>query len=77
LVYESDGADGFGVKGTTLQNYDENKSYSLTIRKPDDIIPIITNKTERMFTKAIDGLKTKRGNVNGRINEHSIILRTL
>jgi hypothetical protein len=77
MIYESNGADGFGVKGTTLQNYDENKSYSLTIRKPDDIIPIITNKTERMFTKAIDGLKTKRGNVNGRINEHSIILRTL
>lgn len=77
LVYESNGADGFGVKGTTLQNYDDSKSYSLTVRKPDDIIPIITNKTERMFTKAIDGLKTKKGNVNGRINEHSIILRTL
>ena len=77
LVYESIDADGFGIKGTTLQNYNENKSYSLTIRKPDDIIPIITGKTEKMFTKAIDGLKTKKGNVNGRINEHSIILRTL
>jgi len=77
LVYEALDSDGLSVKGTSLQNYDENKSYSLTIRKPDDIMPIITSKTEKMFTKAIDGLKTKKGNVNGRINQHSIILRTV
>lgn len=76
FVYESDG-EGIGVKGTTLQNYDEIKSYGLTIRKPDDILPIITNKSEKVFTKLIDSLKTKRVKCNGRINEHTIILRAL
>ena len=76
FVYESDG-DGIGVKGTTLQNYDDNKSYGLTIRKPDDILPIITNKSEKVFTKSIDALTTKQVKCNGRINDHMVILRTL
>jgi hypothetical protein len=74
-VYESDSE--IEVKGTSLKNFDEIKSYGLTIRKPDDILPIIANKTEKMFTKAIDTLKTKRGKVNGRINKDTILLRTL
>lgn len=74
-VYVAD--DPIDVKGTTLKGWNEEKSFSLTIRKPDDIIPILLNKTERQFTKAIDELKTKRGNVNGRINKDTILLRTL
>ena len=65
------------VKGTTLKGWNEAKSFSLTIRKPDDIIPILLKKTEKQFTKVIDGLKTKRGTVNGRINKDTILLRTL
>lgn len=74
-VYVAD--NPIDVKGTTLKGWNEEKSFSLTIRKPDDIIPILLKKTERQFTKAIDELKTKRGNVNGRINKDTILLRTL
>lgn len=65
------------VKGTTLKGWDESQSYSLTLRKPDDIIPVLLNKTERQFTKVIDALTTKRGTVNGRVNKDTILLRTL
>jgi hypothetical protein len=74
-VYESD--DPISVKGTCLKEWNEEKSFSLTIRKPDDIIPILLKKSEKVFTKAIDDLKTKRGKVNGRINKDTILLRIL
>jgi hypothetical protein len=74
-VYVAD--NPISVKGTTLKEWNEDKSFSLTIRKPDDIIPILLKKTEKQFTKVIDGLKTKRGIVNGRINKDTILLRTL
>ena len=74
-VYESD--NPISVKGTSLKEWNEEKSFSLTIRKPDDIIPILLKKSEKVFTKAIDDLKTKRGKVNGRINKDTILLRIL
>jgi hypothetical protein len=76
FIYESNG-ESIAVKGTSLQNYDEAKSYGLTIRKPDDILPIITNKSEKVFTKSIDSLTTKQVKCNGRINDQMVILRTL
>ena len=74
-VYESD--DPISVKGTSLKEWNEEKSFSLTIRKPDDILPIILKKSEKVFTKLIEELKTKRGKVNGRINQDIILLRIL
>ena len=65
------------VKGTSLKGWNEDKSFSLTIRKPDDIMPIILKKTEKQFMKVINELKTKRGKVNGRINKDTILLRVL
>lgn len=74
-VYEAD--DPITVKGTTLQGWNPEKSYIMTVRKPEDILPAIANKTERQFTKLIDALKTKRATPNGRINQETIILRAL
>lgn len=76
IMYEGNSTAGFGVKGTTLQNFDIKTSFELTIRKPDDIIPVITNKTEKQISKIIDALTTKRKVPNGRINNETILLRT-
>ena len=74
-VYISDSP--FTVKGTSLLGWNEEKSFSLTLRKPEDLLPIAVNKTEKQFMKAVDALSTKRGKVNGRMNKDTILLRTL
>ena len=75
-AYFANSTEGLGVKGTTIQNFDNKLSYELTIRKPDDILSFITNKTEKQISKLIDTLKTKRKSPNGRINTETVILRT-
>ena len=75
-MYEANSTDGLGVKGTTMQNFDIKSSFELTLRKPDDILPLITNKTEKQISKVIDALKTKKKAPNGRINNETILLRT-
>jgi len=75
IVYQASSKDGFSVKGTTLQNFNESNSYELTIRKPDDILPVVTKKTEKQIFKVVDALKTNRKPPNGRINKETILLR--
>lgn len=75
-MYQANSTEGLGVKGTTLQNVDAKVSFELTVRKPDDILPVIANKTEKQISKIIDALKTKRKVPNGRINNETILLRT-
>jgi hypothetical protein len=60
-------------KGTTLQNFNIEKSFSKTIRKPEEIKPLVGQGT-RTFTKYINSLKAKPGKVNGRINEETVLL---
>lgn len=64
------------VKGTSLKNFNEH-SFTTTLRKPDEILPIMVNKSEKQIAKAIDALTTKKAPANGRINQETVILRAL
>lgn len=72
--YVSD--EGFGVKGTTLQNVAES-SKQKKLRKPTDILPSITGSTSKAAERVFNNLKTKEATPNGRINEFTIILRAI
>ena len=76
-VFVSLGRDGFTVQGSTLKGFDESQSYSLTLRKPKEILPIISAKTERQIDKELSKLTTKRKPANGRINKDTILIRTI
>jgi len=67
---------GFEVSGTTLKNFDTELSRTATLRKPDDILPMILNKTELQINKIWDDITTKISKPNGRINADCILLRT-
>lgn len=69
--------DGFICSGSTLKDFDEENSFTLTLRKPKDFLPIVVAKTEKQITKALDNLTTKRVTAKGRINKDTLILRTL
>lgn len=71
LYYASDA--GFSVKGTTIINFDETKSFTKKLRKPLDILPAIDTRinAERQFKQ----LKTEARAANGRINQFTILYK--
>lgn len=74
--YVSNSADGFAVKGTTLQNIDDEKSRSTKLRKPEEFLPIAIKNAMSKYNKTFDALTTKVNTPNGRINSDTVILRT-
>lgn len=76
-VFKASSRDGFTVQGSTLKGFDLSKSYSLTLRKPKEILPILSAKTERQIDKELSKIKTKRNPANGRINKDTLLIRTL
>jgi len=76
-IFKAAGPDGFTVQGSTLKGFDESKSYSFTLRKPKEVLPILASKTGRQVDKELAKIKTKRNPANGRINKDTILIRTL
>lgn len=71
-------SDGpLSVKGTTVTNFDTVKSFTIILRKPNDILPIITKGTIKKIDRTLENLKTKKYEANGRINPNTILLRAL
>jgi hypothetical protein len=75
--YETTATGGFEIAGTSIKNFDPDVSTSMTLRKPDEILPIVLKKTPRQITKALGELTTKPSQPNGRLNEDTILLRII
>ncbi len=75
--YSTNSTKGFEVSGTTIKNIGD-ESRVTTLRKPDDILPLILSKTIKQIDKQVwDTLTTKVSVPNGRINADCILLRVL
>lgn len=64
------------VKGTTILNYDESKSFQKTIRKPE-ILKEIQSKGKLDSRRFVKEIKSTEAKVSGRTNEDTIILNVL
>lgn len=73
-LYVAQDADGFGVKGTSLTNFDETQSLNKTVRKPEEVLPKIKKTTKPRTIKLFSEIKTTETKLNGRFNEETIIL---
>lgn len=71
------GPAGISVKGTTLVNFDADKSTQKTLRKPEDTIKEVMSAGKVAQRKIMPNLTTKASNASGRINADTIILRVL
>lgn len=67
--------NGFAISGTTLKNYDPEKSFAKTIRKPADLKEAVEKNTTTAMRKWMDALGTKQLGCNGRFNENMMILK--
>lgn len=73
--YVTTAANGFQIKGTTIQNFEPDKSRKTLLRKPDQFLPIVLKKTPNQIDKEFKKLTTKINEPSGRINDDTILLR--
>ena len=66
---------GLMVKGTTLQDFNTQKSVQKTLRKPVEQIKNWTGTSKMKFMKAFKDLTTTDTKMNGRFNDNTIILK--
>ena len=66
---------GIMVKGTTLQDFDEETSLQKTLRKPAEMLKNF-DAGKLKCKKSFEELTTTPTKLNGRFNEHTIILRS-
>lgn len=75
-VYVADEQTGpLSVKGTTVTGFDAAKSVQKTIRKPEELLKgankLARTKIQKLFNE-VNSIETK---MNGRLNEHTILVR--
>ena len=63
------------IKGTTVQNFDEKKSLTKKIRKPEKNLSELLNMGKVSMLKSYLSLKTKPIVANGRLNKDTVILK--
>lgn len=77
-VYEKSSlVDGFSVKGCTLIGYDEKKSSSKKVRKPESFDFTKFLGGTRAVNNAYKDISTKESTPNGRFNENVILLQAI
>lgn len=76
-LYVANGSEGFGVNGTTLTNFDENKSIQKTLRKPETVLPEILKGGKVYLRNALSNINAVESNLTGRINDDTILLRVI
>jgi hypothetical protein len=62
---------GLSVKGCTIQHFDEDTTTQKTVRKPQDVLSVLT---KRSLKKQLNNMKTKEQTLTGRINAQTILL---
>lgn len=74
--YLADSVQGpLTVKGTTIVGYDEHKSVSKTLRKPDEKLKEFARATKVQLRKFLEDVKATETLLNGRINSDTVLLR--
>jgi hypothetical protein len=74
-VYNADNAKGLSVKGSTLQNFNEQTSIGKRLRKPAVTIKELMDAGKVKIKKILPDLSTKESNLTGRMNSDTMILR--
>lgn len=77
MLYRTDSSQGIQVKGSSLQNYDPEMSEQKTLRKPMEQLQDLMSAGKVQLRKFMEGIKTKKQDVNGRINSEVIILKAV
>jgi hypothetical protein len=64
-----------GVKGTSITGYDESKSVSKTLRKPEEKLREFGKASKVQLRKFLDEIRATEAKLNGRINADILLLK--
>lgn len=73
-IYVASTDQGLSVRGTTIQNYDEEKSVQKIIKNKDMLAQIQSGNIRRAQV-LLESIRAKFTQTTGRINEHTILLK--
>lgn len=76
-VYHADDAGGLTVKGSSILNYTTSKSVQKKLRKPEVSIPEVLSGGKVFLRNFIESIRAVEGNLNGRINKDTILLKVV
>jgi hypothetical protein len=65
-----------GVKGASITGYDESRSISKTLRKPEEKLREFFKATKVQLRKFLDDVRATESRLNGRINPDILLLKT-
>jgi hypothetical protein len=75
--YNAEDAAGLSIKGSTIQNFAETKSIQKTLRKPAVTLPEVLKGGKVALRNVLTEIRTAEGVLTGRINNDTILLRTI
>ena len=75
--YNAEDAAGLSIKGSTLQNFAESKSIQKTLRKPAVTLPEVLKGGKVALRNVLTEIRAAEGVLTGRINNDTILLRTI
>jgi hypothetical protein len=73
--YVANDKAALSIKGTTVINYDENKSRAKTVRKPEEALKDVKSLPKTKMRKLYDSINSVDTIMNGRINGDIILLK--
>lgn len=74
-VFYATDDNGLTVSGSSIRNFNEETSFSKTIRKPHEIIPQIMNSNKVPLRQLIEGIKSKKQILRSSISDKTLLLR--
>lgn len=75
--YHAIDADGLSIKGSSIINFNENKSVQKTLRKPEATLPEILKGGKVYLRSALDGIRAVESSLTGRLNADIILVRVV
>ena len=76
-VYNTANGDTLTVKGTTIQAFDPENSIGKKVKKPDEVLPKLMKGGKIIPRKLMDEIDTKPGQLTGRVNKDTLIVRVV
>jgi hypothetical protein len=75
-LFKYQALDGYTltIKGTTIQNFDPEKSGSKILRKPDVQLAGVSSMSKRPMSNLFNDVKATMGKATGRVSNEYIIL---
>lgn len=75
--YFAKAGGGLNIKGTTILDYDEKASSQKKLRKPEQIVPQVTQAGKVALRRIMVDINAKEAPLNGRINADTLILKVV